>query len=98
MLEDIILNNLIYNEEYTRKVLPFLKDEYFKDHSSRTIFKLFRTYLMKYNVLPSKEALLVDLEGSTGIPSGVYEGTKNKISVFEKPENNDFDWLIDNTE
>lgn len=98
MLEDVILSNLIYNEEYTRKVLPFIKDEYFKEHSSKVVFKLFHTYLMKYNVLPSKEALIVDLESSSGLPASVYEETKEKIAGFEKSEDNDFEWLIDNTE
>lgn len=98
MLEDIILSNLIYNEEYTRKVLPFIKDDYFKNASSKVVFKLFHTYLMKYNVLPSKEALFVDLESSSGLPSSIYEEVKEKIGSYEKSSENDFDWLIDNTE
>ena len=59
-IEKTILSNLLFNEEFTRKVLPFLKAEYFRDTSQRLVFKLIDAYTIKYNTVPSKEALRID--------------------------------------
>ena len=59
-LEDTILTNLIFNEEYTRKVLPFLKDEYFATRSDKIIFSQIYDFVNKYNNLPTKETLTIE--------------------------------------
>ena len=51
-IEDTILTNLIFNEEYTRKVLPFLKDEYFGTRSDKIIFACIEDFVNKYNKTP----------------------------------------------
>ena len=61
-LELTILCNLIYNEEYIRKVLPFLKEDYFADFNERTIFLAIKYFVEKYNKPPTKESVLIDLE------------------------------------
>jgi replicative DNA helicase len=48
-VEKIILKNLLRNDEYTRKVLPFLKSEYFKVESERELFSLIHSFIVKYN-------------------------------------------------
>ena len=61
ILEKVILTNLALNEEFARKVIPFIKSEYFHDRVDKTIFELIDTYSKKYNKFPSREALAVEL-------------------------------------
>ena len=60
-IETAILKNLLQNEDYTRKVLPFLKTEYFTDNADKTLYDKIQEFVVKYNSLPSKEALVIDL-------------------------------------
>ena len=52
-IEETILRNLIYNEEYTRKVLPFLKTDYFTENADKTVYDKIHDFVVKYNNLPS---------------------------------------------
>ena len=65
--QKIILSHLLYNETYARKVLPFLKEEYFLENSERILFKKLHHYIMKYNTLPSKQALLIDVQNDSSV-------------------------------
>ena len=60
-IEQTILSNLIYTEDYTRRVLPFLKPEYFQDQVEAVLFKEIDDFITKYNGLPTKETLLIEL-------------------------------------
>ena len=87
----------IYTEDYTRRVLPFLKSEYFQDQVESVLFKEIDDFITKYNGLPTKETLLIELNKKENIPEQVYENLTvyvNDIS-FEKK---DMQWLIDSTE
>ncbi len=95
--EPIVLSNLIVDEEYMRKVLPFLKEEYFEDQSERLVFKLIFNFIGKYNTIPSKEALQIDLGNTKGIGESVFARANEVIEKIEKKDVNG-DWLIDNTE
>ena len=59
-IERTVLSNLIHNEEYTRKVLPFIKEEYFSDRLEKILFTEIYKFVNKYNALPSKEALSIE--------------------------------------
>ena len=61
-LEVTILSNLVYNEKYTRKVLPFLKAEYFTDRSHKIIFSEIHEYVSQYDALPSLNALGIECQ------------------------------------
>ena len=67
MIENAILSGLIHNEEYTRKVIPFLKDEYFDDHNDRIIFNEIRSYIDTYNGIPTKDALSIAMGESDNL-------------------------------
>ena len=58
-IETAILKNLLQNEEYTRKVLPFLKIDYFIEHADKIVYDKINDFVVKYNSLPSKEALVI---------------------------------------
>ena len=96
-LEKIIFNNLINNEEYTRKVIPFLKEEYFTSQEDKQVFNIINNYIKLYNKIPSKEALLVDLSNMT-MSQETHKTCYDIISSLEKTNSNDDQWLIDNTE
>ena len=61
-IETTILNNLIFNEEYTRKVIPFIKEDYFQDGIEKVLFKTIGSYVEKYKINPELEALSLDLQ------------------------------------
>ena len=60
-IETTILNNLIFNEEYTRKVIPFIKEDYFQDGIEKVLFRTIDAYVEKYKINPELEALSLDL-------------------------------------
>ena len=72
-LETTILNNLFYQEEYARKVLPFLKEDYFGLRIEKILFTEIYKFVNKYNALPSKEAFIIsDQIGGILISSYIF--------------------------
>ena len=61
MTENLILQNLIFNEEYARKVIPYIKEEYFQDRMHRNIFIETKKFILEYNASPSKNAVKISL-------------------------------------
>ena len=96
--EQIIFSNLVFNEEYGRKVIPFLKEEYFSDYSHKIVFQLIDDYVKKYNLFPSKEALAIDLTNKDGINDETFKGCKEILQSLEIDNNTQIDWLLDKTE
>jgi replicative DNA helicase len=95
-LEQIILSNLIFNDEYLRKTIPFLKTEYFKENVEKNVFDLISSFVEKYKAPPTKETLLIELD-KTKLKEHHYNECVSYIEelTFEKKNN---DWLIENTE
>ena len=96
-IERTILSNLIHNEDYTRRVLPFIKDEYFSDRLEKILFTEIYNFVNKYNALPSKEALSIEMNGSKNINEDEYKKVTDIISTLSKEPVN-IDWLKDTTE
>jgi len=96
-LEQTILSNLIYDENYCRRVLPFLKKEYFHDQTEKLIFSEIDIFINKYNNLPTKDTLLIELNNKSDVSENVFKESVEYINnmLFEKK---DEQWLIDNTE
>ena len=97
-IEKMIFSNLIHNEEYTRKTLPFLKEEYFQDSVDRKIFDLIKEYVDKYNKSPTSQALLIELANSKGLNDDQYATAEKEISDFEVNKLDSLEWLVDRTE
>jgi len=97
-IEQIIFNNLVHNEDYARKVIPFLKDEYFSDHSEKIVFRLIDSYVKNYNSFPSKEALAIDLTNANNVGEVAFKQCKEIIERIEIDTNTKIDWLLDQTE
>jgi replicative DNA helicase len=99
-LETTILKNLIYNEEYTRKVLPFLSSDYFSDSTERILFEKIHEFVNKYKNLPTKESLTIDLTESKNLTEQQVRGSIDLIREIEeqKKESTDIQWLTEQTE
>jgi len=98
-VEKTILFNLIHNEEYTRKVLPFLKDSYFADRITKTTYKLIKQYTELYNKSPNQTALLVDADNVDGLSDEEVQHLKDYIHTLkEEDKQDDVEWLLDVTE
>ena len=96
-IEQTILKNLIQNEQFTRKCIPFLKPEYFTDTTERTVFEEIHAYFQKYTKPPTKEALLINLDNANSINEKVVKDAKSIVGKFES-EDTPQDWLVDETE
>ena len=97
-IEKTILSNLLFNEEYTRKVLPFIKDEYFRDSNQKLAFRIIQDYITKYNSLPSKEALRIDLQNKNNISEMAFKEVNDIIDHLENDNKTSSSWLIEHTE
>ena len=96
-IERTTLTNLIYNEDYTRKVLPFIKAEYFANRQERVVFEEIEKFLEKYNSLPTKETLTIGIDNRKDINDEEYKKVVDIISSLDKTEV-DLQWLHDETE
>ena len=96
-LEVTILNNLISNEEFTRKVLPFLKSDYFTVRSYKIIFAEIHEYITNYNALPSLNALSIECQERTDLTEDQFKDIMEVLSGLSN-EKAELDWIIDSTE
>jgi replicative DNA helicase len=97
-IETIILKNLILNEEYTRKTIPFIKEQYFQDGVEKIIFKSIFDYIEKYNSNPTNEVLFIELE-KTSFNEEQYKAAVNYLeSEITKESDAKQQWLLDETE
>ena len=97
-IEQTILANLIHNEQYTRKVLPFIKGDYFSDRTERTVFEEIQKFVDKYNDLPNQNALEVELDGRKDLNEDDYKRVLSVVKELQKDDNVIFDWLVETTE
>ena len=97
-IEQTILTNLIYNEQYTRKVLPFIKGDYFSDRTERTVFEEIQKFVDKYNDLPNRNALEVELDSRNDLNEDDYKRVLSVVKELEEDDNANFDWLVETTE
>ena len=96
-IEQTIIKNLIQSEQFTRKVIPFLKSEYFADSSEQLLYEEITHYFDKYSKSPTLEALLINLDNITGKPEQVVKNSKELIKTLPN-DDTPLDWLTDETE
>jgi len=99
-LEQTILKNLIYNDEYIRKVLPFLKDEYFTDRTERLIFNEILSFTSTYNSSPSIEAIALAIKEKRNLTNDEVEKSEAYLKeiVLASGEESKIQWLVDKSE
>ena len=96
-IEQTILKNLIQSEQFTRKVIPFLKPEYFADSSEQLVYDEIKSYFEKYTKSPTLEALLINLDNDTSHSENIITGCKELLGSMPDEET-PMDWLVDETE
>lgn len=92
----LILQNLFSYEDYSRAVIPHLKEEYFTDADEKQIYKTIDNYIETYNSLPSRDVILIELDSTKGVLSSTIEYFQQTFTDNEKIH--DHEWLIDKTE
>jgi replicative DNA helicase len=97
-IEKAILNHLINDEEYARKVLPFIKSEYFQDPSEKLLIDKIVEYSSEYNSIPTREALTVELDRDDKINDEQFKATTDLVSSLVLEEKTNLEWLLDSTE
>ena len=95
--EKTLLSNLIHNEDFTRKVIPFIKQDFFRNRDEITLFNIINDFVVKYNNLPTKEAIAIELSNNKTLTEDEYKNTKTLLNslVYEEVEQQ---WLLDTTE
>ena len=96
-VEILILRNLIHNEDYARKVIPFLKKDYFELESQKVLYGEISQFVEEYNKLPTKEVLQIELSNLTDLTQENYNQISQTIDILDDmPSDNE--WLMDTTE
>ena len=96
-LEVIILKNLVYNEKFCRKVLPFIKPEYFETHEERVVFDEINKYVQQYQTQPPLNAIAIECERRTDLSQDGFQSILDLLKMFTE-DKIDFEWLINTTE
>ena len=81
-LEQTILKNLVLNETFSRKVLPYIKGEYFTESDERTVYREIQEYFLKFSKPPTTEALLINLESNEEISDVILGSAKKVVGGF----------------
>ena len=96
-IEFLILKNLLHNEKYLRKALPFIKAEYFQDANQKIVFEEITGFVEQYNDLPTKEILTIEVEKRNDINEESFKGVTHLIDCLDDSPV-EFEWLVDTTE
>ena len=96
-VETTILRNMIHDEDYLRKVLPFIQPEYFNDHKDRVVFEEIAKFVVKYDKPASQEILRIEVENRSDVTDTEFKDTIELISSLDLHETNKA-WLVDTTE
>ena len=96
-IERTTLSNLVYNEPYARKVLPFIKPEYFSNRHERVVFEEINRFMEKYGNQPTKEALSIELDNRKDLTDEEFKSILTIVETLSDAQV-DMQWLVDTTE
>ena len=96
-IEEITLSKLILNDTYTKKVLPFIKDEYYDSQSHKILFSTLSEYVNKFETTPEPNALKIEVEKRRDISEEIYKEVEQFLNNLDRDQYNE-DWLIETTE
>ena len=96
--EKIILENLVFNFELSKKIIPFLKEEYFHGKIDRIIFSEISSFYEKYSASPTKDAIGIQLNKRKDLNENEYKTAVDYLASFKQDENLNEHWLKDETE
>jgi len=96
-VENLVLKNLLLDEEYVRKAMPFIKAEYFSDLLEKNLYNVINKYFTDYSALPTKEALEIEVGQLGNISDEQHRQTIQYIRDIDD-EKSEYDWILDTTE
>ena len=96
-VEQLVIKNLLLDEEYVRKAMPFIKTEYFADTTGKKLFDIFSKYFTEYSAIPTKEALVIEVGQVGGISDDQHHEIVKAIGNIDT-EKSEFEWILDTTE
>lgn len=97
-IEETIINNLVCNEDYSRKALPFLEMDYFTSQTEKQLFKVVNAFVETYNKLPTQQVMSVAVEKLKGLTEEQYKELKDRVNTFVDVKPDDTTWLMEETE
>ena len=96
-VENTILRNLIHDEDYLRKVVPFIQPDYFEDHKDRVIYEEIAQFVVKYDKPATQEILKIEVESRSDVTDTEHKEIIELVtSLSDQPTNKE--WLLDTTE
>ena len=96
-VENLVIKNLLLDEEYVRKAMPFIKAEYFSELLERNLYNVINKYFTEYSALPTKEALEIEVGQLGNISDEQHQQTIQYIRDIDS-EKSEYDWILDTTE
>ena len=96
-IELTILNNLIHNEEYLRKVIPFLTKDYFHNNVQREVFEVILNFVKKYNKNPTIESIEISLQ-DLSLPESIFNECNDLVKDLRQDPKENLEWLLERTE
>ena len=97
-IEQTVIAGLLNNDEFCKKAVPFLQEEYFANRPDRAVFREIKGFIEKYKGVPSKEALLISLEGDKALTEDEIKRCRETVDAVCRSEKQDTQWLLDTTE
>jgi len=98
MIENTVLSNLVFNEDYFRKVYPYIKTDYFEDNNHKKIFETYSSYVEEYRDPPSVEVLKLTLDKRKDMNEESYRSVMASVDTLKRDEDTDQEWLVKETE
>ena len=96
-VEFLVLKNLLHNEEFLRKTIPFIKPEYFQDTNQKVVFEEICDFVNQYNETPTQEVLSIEIEKRSDVTEQSFKELIQLVGCLE-PEPQEFEWLCNTTE
>ena len=96
-VEQLVIKNLLLDEEYVRKAMPFIKSEYFADTTGKKLFDVLSKYFIEYSAIPTKEALVIEVGQLDGISDDQHNEIVKAIGNIDT-DKSEFEWILDTTE
>ena len=97
-IERTTLSELVGNEQYARKVLPFIKSEYFSDRTERIVFEEIQKFVEKYNALPTKSTLEIEIDTRRDLNENDISRILETVKSLKSDKEVNYEWLVETTE
>ena len=97
-IERTALSQLLTNEDYARKVMPHMKGDYFSDRTERTVFEEIQKFVEKYNALPTKDTLEIEIDTRRDLNEDDIKKVLTVVKELSVDDNINAEWLIETTE